>query len=287
MAHVPKPLADAGSVVTAAGATALGAAWSHSPEQLRHVVRRAGDIGSHQLQRYLGDWNGIRYRLSGRHPDADVDDATLADRVRSELGPVIKSLDVPHVHVMSEDHVILLHGEVGSTADAEQIERAVRAVSGVDGIESYLHVGLLASDTRPSQSRPRPSSQRQQLVAAAREAGVPGDHAEEATRAVLATFAQTLPDGERAHLLSHLPADVRRLTGPPTRKGARRRVRTVAELVDTVTRESPDMPAGAALAATGAVLHALRAMVPEERRDISAVLPAELRELWAEDGTAG
>jgi hypothetical protein len=92
-------------------------------------------------------------RIAGRQPEPRVGDDVLADRIRSSLGPLRKRLDVPHVHVTVERHVVLLHGEVGTEADATAIERAVRQVSGVRGIESYLHIGLLDSDTRPSEGR--------------------------------------------------------------------------------------------------------------------------------------
>lgn len=95
-------------------------------------------------------FHGVLYRLRGQKPDPEVDDLTLADRIRSELGPLEKRLDLPHVHVMAEDHVVLLHGDVEWPHEAAAIEHAVRSVSGVHDVESHLHVGLLPSDTRPS-----------------------------------------------------------------------------------------------------------------------------------------
>ena len=53
-----------------------------------------------------------------------------------------------------ERHIAILHGEVGTEADAAAIEDAARQVSGVRGIESYLCIGLLPGDTRPSGSAP-------------------------------------------------------------------------------------------------------------------------------------
>jgi hypothetical protein len=105
------------------------------------------------MARVPGRWIGVRYRLLGRRPDPNVDDNTLADRVRSVLGPIEKQLDVPHVHVMVENHVVLLHGDVEWEREAATITRAVRAVSGVRDVESHLHIGLLRSDTRPSAGR--------------------------------------------------------------------------------------------------------------------------------------
>ena len=59
---------------------------------------------------------------------------------------------------MVENHVALLHGDVATRADAEAIEKAVAAVSGVEGVNSHLHIGLMKSDTRPSEGhQPAPS----------------------------------------------------------------------------------------------------------------------------------
>lgn len=108
------------------------------------------------LRRHAGVLRGLSYRLLRRHPAADVDDRTLADRIRSTLGPLEKRLDVPHVHVMVVDGVAALHGDVADASQADQITRAVAAVSGVRHVDSHLHVGLLKSDTRPSTNRRSP-----------------------------------------------------------------------------------------------------------------------------------
>lgn len=100
----------------------------------------------------VGRARGLAYRLAGREPDPWVGDDVLGDRLRSSLGRLEKRLDVPHVHVTVERHIAILHGEVGTEADATAIEDAARRVSGVRGIESYLCVGLLDGDTRPSES---------------------------------------------------------------------------------------------------------------------------------------
>jgi hypothetical protein len=97
---------------------------------------------------------GIVYRLSGRHPDPNVSDDILADRIRSSIGPVEKRLDVPRVHVIVEDHVAIVHGEVGGDDDIRAIEHAIMRVSGVRGVESHLRAGLTPGDTRPSESAP-------------------------------------------------------------------------------------------------------------------------------------
>jgi hypothetical protein len=111
-----------------------------------------------QLIRRPGRLRGVCYRVLGRQPDPDVDDATLADRIRSTIGPLEKKLDLPRIHVMVEDHVALLHGDVCWPHEAAALERAVRRVSGVRAVESHLHTGLLAGDVRPSEGRRRSRS---------------------------------------------------------------------------------------------------------------------------------
>ena len=240
----------------------------------RRVTRRL-----HNLQ---GASRGWRYRLAARHPDREVADDILADRIRSELGPVEKRLDLPHIHVMVEDHVALLHGEVATVRDAEQLERAVEAVPGVAGVESYLHVGLLRGDTRPSAGRDvqSPSRALHELLAAAQHAGAHADGGRPAVRAVLSTLADRVPEDERDHLLSHLPEDVRVMATPPRRRGRpTARIRHVDEFVGAVASTGPVDP-DRAHSVVESVLGALRELVPEEAAKVADVLPAELRELW-------
>jgi uncharacterized protein (DUF2267 family) len=216
-------------------------------------------------------------------PDPNIDPLTLADRIRSTIGPLERALDLPRVHVMVEGHVALLHGEVASADDAAALERAVRRVAGIRGVESRLRVGLLQSDTRPSVGRndpPPPSAAKRRLLAAARRGGADDAHAPAAVRATLEVLLGRLPRGERDHVLSHLPADVRKMAFPPT-YGADvvTDLRTVTEFVAAVIAEEPD-PAGPATAIVTEILIEIRRLVPEEAGDVAAVLPSELRSLW-------
>ncbi len=101
----------------------------------------------HHLRNWL---HGVWYRLCRRHPDEYVDDLVLADRIRSSLGPVEHALDQPRIHVSVHRHVATLHGDVATEYAAERLESEVRAVSGVVGVDSRLHVGLLPGDSCPS-----------------------------------------------------------------------------------------------------------------------------------------
>ncbi len=223
-------------------------------------------------------------------PDPNVSDLVLADRVRSELGPLEKRLDLPHVQVMVENHVVLLHGVVGTTDDAAAVEAAVLAVSGVRGVTSHLHVGLGDTDSRPSEGREfhQPSAAHTRLLDAAISAGVDAGHASCATRAVLSSFVARIPEHERGHVLLHLPEDVRwwgEVTPVLDRPDGH--LRTVDQLVAEIVAEAnalcvdPDVFTPAlGQRATEAILGTLRELVPEEVADIAATLPADLRQLW-------
>jgi uncharacterized protein (DUF2267 family) len=247
----------------------------------RRAVRQVFHDASRRARYMAGRAEGLGYRLSGAHPDLGVDDRTLADRVRSALGPLEKRLDLPRVHVMVEGHVALLHGAVGARSEADQVERMVRHVPGVQGVESYLHVGLLAGDTRPSMGRgaQQPSPQLSRLLSAGRDAGADETTDRASVRGVLAALAARLPDGERRQVFSHLPEDVRVLAEPPRRRGpAARRVRHVAEFVEATGVEGIEPGRGTAIVES--VVGMLRELVPDEAAGVSAVLPAELKEFW-------
>lgn len=249
----------------------------------RHLADRVG----RDVRYAAGSAPGILYRLAGRRPDPNVADDVLADRIRSTLGLVEKRLDVPRVHVMVEDHVAVVHGDVPDQRTADAIERAVMHVSGVNGVESHLHPGLITGDTRPSQSAavPQPPSDAlRALLDAARDAGADPQR-RAAVHAVLCGFMDRMPDGERAQVFAHLPDDVRVLTGPARHHGERPpRLRTLPQLVAAVTAEGGIDPAHAEQI-TRSVVATLRNVVPEEARDIAAVLPGELRDLWESEPT--
>jgi hypothetical protein len=116
-------------------------------------MRRALHPLARRVSGLRGRLRGDIYRLRRSRPNPDVVDLVLADRIRSTLGPLEKRLDLPHVHVMVHDHIALLHGDVSSYREVDEIDTAVAAVSGVAGVDSWLHVGLIAGDTRPSTGR--------------------------------------------------------------------------------------------------------------------------------------
>lgn len=264
-------------VLTLAGAVTVTLRTPPLRRRLRKVARGAV-AEAHHLQGVL---HGVEYRAGGRQPDPMVDDATLADRVRSELGRLERRLDVPRLHVMVRNHVATLHGEVISESDVEALERRVLQVAGVWGVRSYLHVGLASGDTPPSIGRTtgHPSPLHDELLAAAAAAGLSPESARRTVRAVLQTLAERIPEDERRHLASHLPADVRAMLRPPATRGAAQRVRDIDEFLSIVAATAHLDEITVAPVAE-AVLGTLRESVPEEAADVAAVLPAGLRAWW-------
>jgi uncharacterized protein (DUF2267 family) len=224
---------------------------------------------------------GVLYRLAGRQPDPNVSDEVLADRIRSSIGPLEKQLDVPRVHVMVTDHIALLHGDVTKTWQADAIEHAVLRISGVDGVESHLHVGLIRGDTRPSHAHmepPPPSDAWRTLVDTAIEAGA--SEAELAVHAVLCRFVARLPERAREHVVAHLPLDVRALVGSTRVQGRDPKTfRTVDELARAAAEYGGIAPEFAE-AFTRRMLAVFRTIVSDEADDVAAVLPSDLRAAW-------
>jgi len=267
---------------TLAGAAMLGGvAFLRPGTRTNRVLRHQLAVIGRRLRNLANQAQGLRYRLRGGQPDPEVTGTRLADRVRSTLGPLEKRLDLPRVHVVAEGHIVLLHGGVGAPSDASEIEAAVALVPGVHRVESHLHVGLIRGDTRPSSGRKvhQPSAAYRRLLHAATVNGVDSPLAEATLSAVLAAFAERIPEGERVQVAIHLPADVRVLF-TPTQTGVAP-VRTMGELIDRVADAVPNIPHRTLAEATEALVRELRALVPEERADIAAVLPpTDLRDPW-------
>jgi BON domain len=110
----------------------------------RRAVRRARSAESHAI--------GVVRRTvnAGRRPKAPVDDATLADRVESEVfrrAHVSKA----RINVNVEDGIVFLRGVAEREDEIERIGAAAERIPGVRGVENLLHT----PDTPPSASRPR------------------------------------------------------------------------------------------------------------------------------------
>jgi uncharacterized protein (DUF2267 family) len=137
----------------------------------------------------------------------------------------------------------------------------------------------------PEDARLRPPSKALDLLlSAAMDTGIGPHRAGRVVHAVLSTFLQRLPEGERRHVAAHLPPDVRRLATTREHVGrSGRAARTVAELTSQVMTVD-GLSAEQAGRVIAAVLGTLRLLVPEEAADVASVLPSELRVLWETAG---
>ncbi len=265
-----------GTVILAAGAaiteTAVGRRAS------RKLARRL--MG--ELRHQVGLLAGARYRIGGHHPDPNVCDGVLADRVSSTLGPLEHHLDIPRVRVRAEGHEVHLYGRVTSQAQADMIVSAVREISGVHGVVSDLHIGLLPGDTRPSQgtANPPPSVALTTMLSAARDGGAREGAERACVRSVLSTFMALLPEGERRHVLTHLPNDLCMVAEPlrPRWAGIAHPRRLDKFVIAALPNVDPQCRESVVISVIGA----LRNLVPEESVDVAAVLPKGLRALWGE-----
>ena len=72
-------------------------------------------------------------------PKPDPDDATLAQKVESEI---FRDAHVPkgQINVNAEHGVVILRGEVGQPQLIEELEQKTRRFRGVKGVENLLHV---------------------------------------------------------------------------------------------------------------------------------------------------
>lgn len=220
-------------------------------------------------------------RRNRSHHDTGFD-LLVADRIRSELGPLVKTLDQPRIHVMVVDGVATLHGDVTDGATRARIESRVQAVAGVGGVHSALHVGLLASDTVPSAGRDHePSHLARQLGAVTRDCGYWSERAvRRALSGVVSVFALRLAPPQRRVFVEHLPQDVRALAQPP---------RWLADEILGLRREH-DFAQVVALAIGTDVDHAdqlvrrvlpvLRRHAPQDSDLIARALPPELCAIW-------
>ena len=231
-----------------------------------------------RINGYLGRRRGA---LLNEIRAVEVDEVVLADRVRSTLGPLQKELDLPRLHVIAEGDRVLLHGEVDSDASRERVEAAVREIVGVGSVGSYLRVGLLAGDSRPSSGHhdDEPSRMARHFHDALSGVGISGRPADLALAETLRLWSNVIPAGERAHLRAHLSKDVKSLMHAERHGRSNNRVGDVAELVDQV-RVRSGLASAQAKQAVQTIVHELRTLVPEECDDITVVLPMELRPLW-------
>lgn len=248
---------------------------------MRPQVDRARRRAAARLKDLSHRFEGLAYRVADRQPDPHVGDGVLTQRVRSQLGPVERRLDVPRLHVTVHDHIVELRGVVGTERQAETLIEAVRDVAGVHGVLSFLHIGYGPGDTRPSEGRMHraPSGAWRDLVGSVRELDEDDTTAEAVATAVLVHLLDTLPAGEGDHLRSHLPADVRDHIDGFVHIGQPAPARSAQEFITAVV-DSAHVRRDTAEMATRQVFATLQQLVPEETADITATLPGDLKDLW-------
>ncbi len=209
-------------------------------------------------------------------------DADLADVVRTTLGPLIKRLDLPRIHVMAEGHRVLLHGDVMTESDAHLIASAVEQLPGVESVESHLHVGLVPGDTRPSEGAHAPSEMMTALLQTAESIGLQGPPAKAAAWGALSAILEQVPQPELHHVFSHLPTDVNDFVRPRRRYGDEGLHWQTELQLDAATALRGGITIDEANLLIPLVIRVLKKFVPEEARDIQATLHAQLKQLWSE-----
>lgn len=103
--------------------------------RFRKAGRTVGRTGRGMGARGFGAWQSFRHREESQPEN----DATLAHKVESE---VFAGLEVPsgHINVNAEQGVVVLRGMVERPEQIVEIERRVREVHGVRGVENLIHV---------------------------------------------------------------------------------------------------------------------------------------------------
>jgi osmotically-inducible protein OsmY len=90
------------------------------------------------VKRATNQMKGVAHAVTPRFGHDDADDATLADRVKSEI---FRAPDAPKgsVSVDVQAGVAYLRGEVADEAWIERFGSAARKVHGITGVKNLLH----------------------------------------------------------------------------------------------------------------------------------------------------
>jgi hypothetical protein len=101
----------------------------------RRLVRRSGRLGHHMAS----DAHGLAHRATNREQPKALDDATLKNKVETEI---FRAADSPkgRVSVNAQHGVVQLRGEVDSTELIDDLVQKVRSIHGVRDVENLLHL---------------------------------------------------------------------------------------------------------------------------------------------------
>jgi hypothetical protein len=102
-----------------------------------HARTLAGHFAGRNARHWRNRLTGLRARLMRGGEAHDTDDLTVRDRIRSELGRVLRHASSIDVTVI--DGLAILSGHVHAE-EAEALLGLVRGVEGVQGVKSRLSV---------------------------------------------------------------------------------------------------------------------------------------------------
>jgi osmotically-inducible protein OsmY len=117
------------------GRRALARDWARS--RARRLVRRGERAQRYATATAIGKTRGFLHRHEAPKPQPD--DATLAHKVETTI---FRDHGVPkgQISVNAEDGVVWLRGEVPTQSMIDALVERTRAVAGVRGVESLLHL---------------------------------------------------------------------------------------------------------------------------------------------------
>ena len=100
------------------------------------LARRAGRRTGRMGRRVVSDAAGIARRMTPRTIPREMDDVTVAERIRSDA---LRELNRSHINVNVENGVAVLRGSLDDERLAEVLERRVRRIPGVRDVRNMIH----------------------------------------------------------------------------------------------------------------------------------------------------
>jgi hypothetical protein len=105
-------------------------------------ARRTARVTGKKTRYVAGKMRGMRHRMATGIDEKDLelppDDRTLVDKIKSQA--IGLNWDQSRIVINSVSGIVELRGEVDTPEDMERLEKAVRQVPGVIGVENMLHI---------------------------------------------------------------------------------------------------------------------------------------------------